>query len=65
MALKLVSVKLSGFCLAWPTFSFGFYSHVSDNEPGRMKILRGLHTLKSCCFSFFFLALAPMVADLS
>lgn len=25
-------MKLEGFCLAWPTFSFGFYSHVSDAE---------------------------------
>ena len=37
--LKLVSVKLAGFSLAWPTFSFGFYSHVSDDEPKKVKIL--------------------------
>ena len=32
LALKLVSVKLSGFALALPTFNFAFYSKLATKK---------------------------------
>ena len=61
MDLKLVSVKLEGFGLAFPTLSLGFFAHVSRVSKNGIWGALYLHTLKSCAFSFFFFALDPMM----
>lgn len=56
---KLVSVKFSGLALVLPTLSLGFWG---DQRSVRYRAGVFILTWKSFCFSFFRLALDPMVA---
>ena len=61
LVLKLVSVKFSGLPLALPTLSLAFWRLVNMLSVGDIWREEDGGTWKSFCFSFFFLALEPIV----